>query len=312
MIDPGGAGQTVLSQTENSNVSPELQEFVGRPAGHGRALFRAILNIAGKATFTSSQIGTLLALAPSGAVCDAPCDVYYKLANCQGSDRTAETHKKLTFQSAIFYWEQMELPNVGKESNTASMNCVFQPIFDGTNAMFTVSEGVAIAESLTYDEAFGCGPVWVQNDTAGGDALLGKVDGIQKVTVNNSPSVQLHYAGSEVNPSAVTIDEWDVMLEIETTEFVNFTRIPDDGLCLDGVTGLVTYARRLEPCKTRYANTEPEHIKIAAAEGLVMPGTINGQGRAPTTHNFKVGTIAPDDTSLEVIYTVGQAIVAPA
>lgn len=245
-IDPAGLN-VLLTQVEQRTIAAELQEFVGRPAGAPNVHFRAIMTIEGKITFSSTQVKTLLGLfGNNGGICDLPADVYFKKAQCVGSDRTAAVHKKLTAQESILSWESMELPNSDSNS-VASMSCTFAPVFDGTNPLYTVSNNVACPGVLGFDEAYVMGPLWLK--TAGTD--MGLVNGTQKVTINNNPQYKAKFAGGEARPSAAHVESFEPMIDVETLSAVNYFTIPEDGLCLDDTAGgMLLFAQRVEPCKT--------------------------------------------------------------
>ena len=307
VVDPGEAGEFTIDQVDSKDISLDPTEFRGKPAGHGHALMVAIMQMDAKVTFSSSQLVTLLTQLGATGICGKAVDFYFKKKGCKGHDRTATDHIKITAQDGVMFWEQIELPN-SSEQNVGTMNCVFQAVWDGTNDLFTVTESVACPGTLTFDEAFVVGDVWVQDD---GGTPFGVVNGVQKLTIQNNPTFKNKYSNGQPKPSAAQVEAYDPRIDIETLSSVNLVKVPEDGLKLDGTTGLLAYARRLEPSKTRYANTEAQHIKISAANGLVKMATKSGSGTDDVTDTFQVCPVATNDTTLEITFTTAQQITAP-
>lgn len=292
VVMPAGGFPVITNQRWTAGI----EEMLERPAGHPFPMFVANMRQRPTVEFSTPMLATLLGMCGIGGAAIAPISTYFKRATTTGSvARGTLSHKRITINSAIVYWTQIRLTHNGK----GEAQVMIAVNYDGVNAPFVYTGGVALSGNLTASEFFGLGPVAVNGVLIPGAQELTIASGIQLVQEGDASEVYDTFTGIEQGEPNVTI---------QTKEMVNWGTLGLNGVALDGADGLEFYARAFKNEDSRFSDAASEHIFFQGLRGKAQPQDTNGEGVTTLTDTLKCTLIAGSDSVDPLIATTSVPI----
>lgn len=287
-----------LSQITNFRVDGGAQILVDYPAGHVHPMYDATQEVRASASFTTTQIDTLLSAVTVAGGASASTDFYVKAGTSTGSTaRASSAHRKLRITEGVIFWDRISLPHNGQ----ATVDVTVVANYDGSNNPIILTTSQALSGNLTSTLHFGAGPFDI-NGT--------QIVGIQNVEISSGVQVAQEGGESELYPTFTFIQATAPTVTIQTREATNWGALADiDGLALNGTTGITFFARKYAADGGgRVTDVSAEHVKFVGSFGVVTPVDTSGDGNSLTTDTLLITLRANTDSTLPLVITTSQAI----
>lgn len=289
------SGQELHTLT-NEQQQFGIQTLVERSAGEPWPNFIANQSQRPTIGFSTKALATLLTnVGVGGNYSLTNVTAYLKQGTGSGSVARASTvHERMVVAESCVYWTSIRLPHNGTGEGQVSI----VPVYDGSNDPIAFTGSVALSGTLSAAAYFGAGPVAI-NDVV--------IPGIQEISIDSGVQLLQLGASSEEFDTFVGLETGQVVVTIKTMEQTNWAALGLRGTALDGVDGLLFYARKYAAGGSRVANATAEHIKFEGLAGKCIPVDTSGQDSSPVTDTLRVELInASSGPGLTV--TVGSAI----
>lgn len=195
-----------ISQLTDTTPASNVQQIVEYAAGAAVPSFRGAHGARPDVSFTSTQIGTILAACGMwGADLSAGnCDLFYR-QGANLSTRAAlatSSHLRIRAVRAMLYWESI----TAKQGDLATIRCRLVPTFDGINPPLVATGSTTIASQPLAVAPYTLGPVALNGVAL--DALAGW-------TLSLNPTLNEKASGGDSWTSFCGISRHDPVLEIQ-------------------------------------------------------------------------------------------------
>lgn len=226
--------------------------------------------------FSTTQLGTVLSNVPLVGAAIASGTFYLKKGASTGRVARATTsHGKMACTTAFVYWTSIRLPHNGR----GTVDVVIETVYDGSTEPFVFTGSVALSGSVSTQDYFGAGPVYI-NGTSYSD--------VQEITINSGATPFQLGGSSEVYNTAIGMQTVEPSIEVRMLRSINWPTIGQAGLALNGSSGFVAYGRKFSPDGQRVANGTAGHVGVSCLNGRVIPLNTSGDGSSVLSDTFRV------------------------
>lgn len=291
-----------ISQLTDTTPASNVQQIVEYAAGAAVPSFRGAHGARPDVSFTSTQIGTILAACGMwGADLSAGnCDLFYR-QGANLSTRAAlatSSHLRIRAVRAMLYWESI----TAKQGDLATIRCRLVPTFDGINPPLVATGSTTIASQPLAVAPYTLGPVALNGVAL--DALAGW-------TLSLNPTLNEKASGGDSWTSFCGISRHDPVLEIQPENLGCWSAIGAGGLAL---TAVAAYLRKkAADLTTNVADGVAGHIGFASADNPCGMATVEQSGGGigdPATATIRCGLrISTATTGHPLTVSVATAIV---
>jgi hypothetical protein len=253
------AGGTLdINQLESFSVEPTIQRAEVIPGGLNDRSAVLIASAQPRVRFATRDLATLMATVSisGGLALTGAATFRMQERTSGGTFETGATQETWAATGGFLYVDSFSASQ--DDVNGVIANCIFIPLWDGTNDPLIHNTGVdfTLVTAPAFVSNFYLGPIY-----HAGAAL----DGIQNVTVN---------AGVNYEAKAFNGDPYPRLGAIVTRQpTIQFTTAKVDAggaLAIFGraiSTGVVVYFQKAVDSGTRVAAATSQHVKITAASG---------------------------------------------
>ena len=282
-----------------TNLQEQIETLTENPAGHPSPLFAAVKKAKPMVSFKTPEIDVVAANIPAWGIAPG-ATIYQKLSSGVAPlSRTATSHRKTVLTACIMYWSQINLP----ATDVATADLTICPIYDGTNEPFIVTQGVALAGSLSAANYFCAGPAWWTDDA--GTPVVTNETSIDSITISSGCHFRSDGDCSSIYDTygEVTIDNCEITIKTKTPR--NVSLWPQSGTNL---TAFRFFAKKFKPGGAFVANATAQHIKFSGTNGLLVPVNAQASGQELYADTYKILAFSPDGVTPPIVMTPLQAI----
>jgi hypothetical protein len=270
-----------INQLTDTTPAQNVEKIVEYAAGAVVPSFRGAHGARPDVTFTSTQLGAILAATGMYGVPYAATnvDLFYRQGSNLGT-RTAigtTAHLRVRAVRSVLYWDRIS----AKQGQLATISCRIVPTFDGTNPPLVATGSVAIAAQPLAAAPYTLGPVKL-NGTM--------LDAISGWDLALNPKINEKASGGDLWSSFCGIERHEPVLTITPEDIGNLATISHTGLQL---TALVAYLRRKSTdLVANEPNGSPLHISFAAEDnpcGIASIVNSSGGINEPASMSIECG-----------------------
>lgn len=226
--------------------------------------------------FSTTQIGTALTNVPLIGASVASGTFYLKKGAVTGRVARATTsHKKVACTTACVYWSNIRLPHNGP----GTIDVVIMPVYDGSTSPFVYTGSIALSGSVSSQDYFGAGPVYI-NNTAYTD--------VQEINISSGVELFMLGGSSEVFNTAIGVRTTQPTIEVKMLRSINWPTLTPDGVALDGTNGFIAYGKKFSSDGQRVGNTTAGHVGVSCLSGRAIPLNTTGDGSSTLVDSFRV------------------------
>lgn len=290
---------TLLGGITQQNVSND--EGLGNEARSGEVYprYTTLRNQEHKATFTTEDVATLLALAPGGYLDISALTGGVKLfgqARLAGGTRDpASVHVRDAIVQGIFALRQLICPQDGD----ASLSAEGVAQWNGTDDPIARTINAAVPTGMVDSGRWGLGKI-----TVAGILLTYFTNVIIDFGITIEPTRKEH----EVWPRIVTISEIKPTITIRG---INLAQMDAAAIPLLGLSGAhantILYLRRRVQHLTYEADAALKHVKVTAYGRVAVNRLQDGSGAGPSEIEIVI-TCGYDGTNAPLVTAIDQAI----
>jgi hypothetical protein len=270
-----------ISQLTDTTPSHNVQKIVEYAAGSLVPSFRGAHGARPDVTFTSTQLGTILAATGlwGAAYAATNVDLFYRLGSNLGTRAAlaSSAHLRIRAVRSVLYWDRIS----AKQGDLATISCRLVPTFDGTNPPLVATGSLAIATQPLAVAPYTLGPVKLNGVSL--DAIAG-----WDLALN--PEINEKASGGDSWTSFCGINRHNPVLTVTPEDLGNWATIGHTGLQL---TSLVAYLRKKSAdLVTNVANGTAEHIAFSATDnpcGIATIENSSGGIGSPATASIQCG-----------------------
>ena len=293
VLDHIDAAGTIISQIENVRPTPGIQLALRRAAGFPLPLGVHNRTQRAEVTFDSTQLKTLLDLT-GDSIADLSggnTDLWFRKATNLGRrDTSPTTGTRLRMANAGLVVSRI----TASQDREASAACrIFNP-FDGTNEPLVPLGAQAITNSVTANEFFVAGPIFVNG---------AQINGVQEQTIDFGRTMIQRGGDGEIYHTFEGERSIAPVITARVTD-LPWTTFGLNGLALTGVS---VYLRKADTTN-RVPDATPQHIKISAAAGIATLDDTSGGGENEAVSSIRLTLTAPDAGSPLITISTASAI----
>lgn len=262
---------------QSARLDAGISSLIERAAGEVHPNFIATQVQRQAIHFTSPQLDTCLTNIPLIGASIASSTMYVKKGTVTGRiARETTSHYKVATTTACIYWSSIRLPHNG----VGTVDLVIATIYDGTNEPFIYTGSTALSGSVSSQNYFGAGPVYI-NNTAYTD--------VQEIVINSGVELFELGGSSEVYNTAVGVRTVQPSIEVKMLQAINWgSSMGANGVALNGTNGFIAYGRKYSADGNRVANATAGHVGVSCLSGRVIPLDTTGDGSNIVSDRFRV------------------------
>ena len=280
----------------NQSVNPGVQKVLQSGDGRVDNIFVAAGKVQPLATFTSTQIKTVIdTCGIIGKKIDATniLKIYFQQYDLGGTRKTGSTLMMMTVNSGLLVPTTITLED-GQPGEAA---LELHAVWDGTNKPFVISTGVAAPAAPIPTEFFTTGPIQL-NGVA--------TEGVQTITLDFGNSVIKKGGDGEVYDTFVAIDKRAPKITYTLTDVTLANTQTIDGVGQSASDSIV-YFTKMAAGGTRVADVTAEHIKITIDDGYLCWLAAQGADEGPADLNEEIQPVW-DGTADVLVFNTASAI----
>lgn len=270
-------GAQFLSQLDDAQASPKINELVAYAAGYPDPLFLAEEGSVVEQTFTTTQIKTILDLCGAGGIADLSAgntDLFYKLGTNLGvrAADASTVHQRMRMTTGAMYWNDISV----EHQKTARLGGRIVPIFNGTNSPLIPAGGLALSGTPTSAELYTLGPLEINGS---------ELPGVGRMRIGLELKLMELGAGGDLYTTFCAVELRAQYIEAESLEVGAWNTFGLDGLAVSSVVG---YLRRKTADGGNVANGTASHISVTGSAGRCAIQNTRGGGNKPASTTLRI------------------------
>lgn len=286
---------TFISQITSSAINTGANIVKRFAAGHEHPLAVYNLNQALSATFSTTQLKTILDLTGAGIANLSAEDtiLYYKVmenyASRQGNSE--EVHFSYTAADAVLVPQSI---TASQDADLAEVSCMLHFPYDGSNEPLVPAGTAAVSGTSSHLQAYGLGPIAV-NASA--------INGVQSVTIDFGITSKVRSSDGDMYPSLVAMESAAPVITFQCYR----QALQTFGINGTGLTALSVYLRA-KTATGNVADATASHIKFAATAGAIYIDDVSGGNNDDSITTVRCELVAANSSTAPMTITTATAI----
>lgn len=274
------------------SISPELEKALMNSDARLGHSFTGIKTAGPMVRITTPALASVLGITGiSGAVLTA--FEIYMIKHDAAAVASGSAHRRWTMTSAL-----ARVDSISTSNGMAELNIEIHGVYDGTNAVWVLTDSVAIPTQDSVTDVWYQGPLYV-----GTTAYR-----VEQTTLNPGAEIIKRHSNGEVGPGFVGLRPIKPTLAVQAADGVLHGAAGAFGV--NAVDVLMFYRKGAEGSGLRVSDATETHISVTIPSALMTPDSVDGTPGQEV--GFGVMFDARDDGSNAVItLDTTAAIVAP-
>jgi hypothetical protein len=287
---------TVISELNQLDVSPRVQQMVERSSGVPHAQYVAGHQMAPEIGFETNQIASILTECGMGArsLAGGNTDLLFKKVT-YGSTREAAAstvHKRIRLTTGMLYWTQIQ----ASQNQTAKATCRIAVGYDGTNIPMIEAGGVALTGTAATQQHFTLGPASINSQA---------FRGLTEIMVESGIEIYSEAADGEIYPTFLAVKTIDPSITLSGPDLDQISDLDFEGSASGTV---LAYLRKKLANQQNVLNGTAQHILFTIGTGQAVLESVRAGGNDGAVSSVKITAISTNEVTLPITVATTSTI----
>jgi hypothetical protein len=293
IILPSG---TVISELNQLDVSPRVQQLVERSSGVPHAQYVAGHQMAPEIGFETNQVASILTECGMTArsLAGGNTDFLFKKVT-YGSTRelaASTVHKRVRMTTGMLYWTQIQ----ASQNQTAKAMCRIAVGYDGTNLPLQEAGGVALTGTPATQQHFTLGPASINSQL---------FRGLTEMMIESGVEIYSEAADGEIYPTFLAVKNIDPSITLTGPDLDQISDLDFEGTPLSSA---FAYLRKKLANTQNVANATTQHILFSVGAGQAVLESARAGGNDGATCSVKITPISTNEVTLPITVSTSSAV----